>query len=247
MAIKLSSQDVEDLRKQGYSDKEIQQALGEIEQEELSGSYNNVQQQRNIDPRQNSQLSSFATKSNDDIIRWQLELNDILERAEHILRGDIPKFISGQIVWEKNPNPETNALNDVGVNEIMKILAMYVNRNTILSDYSNPEINVKVYDFGRAVNNLIFMRSDEFGMDSNEKNKNYEIIVRELVDIVHSAYKRALDGAEKRSLREMISVSQATSTSAQLGQGVTINANGMPQKERGLLNPMRYIRGKYTS
>ncbi len=84
-------------------------------------------------------------------------------------------------------------------------------------------------------------------MNSNEKRKNYEIIVRELVDIVHSSYKRALDGAEKRSLREMISVSQATSTSAQLGQGVTINANGMPQKERGLLNPMRYIRGKYTS
>jgi hypothetical protein len=238
---------VQDLKKQGFSENEIQKALAEIEDEELSGTYSHVQQQRNVDPRQNSQLSAFATKSNDDIIRWQLELNDILERAEHILRGDIPKFVNGQIIWDKNLHPETNALNDVGVNEIMKILAMYVNRNTILSDYTNDEINVKVYDFGRAVNNLIFMRSDEFGMDTREKNKNYEIIVRELVDIVHSAYKRALDGAEKRSLREMISVSQATSTSSQLGQGVTINANGQQQRERGLLNPMRYIKGKYTS
>lgn len=247
MAMRLSSADIEDLKKQGFKEGEIQKALGELEEEELSGTYQNVQQQRGFDPRSNSQLSSFATKSNDDIIRWQLELNDILERAEHILRGDVPVFKQGHIVWNVNPHPETNALNNIGVNEIMKILAMYVNRNTILSDYSNEEINIKVYDFGRAVNNLIFMRSDEFGMDDQEKNKNYEIIVRELVDIVHSAYKRALDGAEKRSLREMISVSQATSTNSTLGNGVTINANGQAQKERGLLNPMRYIKGKYTS
>jgi hypothetical protein len=247
MGVNLSQADVQDLKKQGFSEQEIQKALVEIEEEELSGTYQDVQQKRSFDPRQNSQLSAFATKSNDDIIRWQLELNDILERAEHILRGDIPKFVNGQVVWNKNPNPELNALNSTGVNEIMKILAMYVNRNTILSDYTNDEINVKVYDFGRAVNNLIFMRSDEFGMDTREKNKNYEIIVRELVDIVHSAYKRALDGAEKRSLREMISVSQSTATSSQLGNGVTINASGQQQRERGLLNPMRYIKGKYTS
>lgn len=147
----------------------------------------------------------------------------------------------------KSVDPTTNPLNELGVQEVMKILAMYVNRNTILSDYANEEINVKVYDFGREVNNLIFMRYDEFGMDSDEKKKNYPILVRELVDIVHSAYKRALDGAEKRSLREMITVSQATSTTAQMGgSGVTINNQGVPMKERGLLNPMRYVKGRYA-
>jgi hypothetical protein len=244
MAIRLSPKDIEDLKKQGYTEGEIQQAMKEVEKEELDGSYGNVQSQRGRDPRQNSQISSFSTKANEDIIRWQLELNDILERAEHILRGDIPKFEDGHIVWKENPHPENNPLNDVGVQEIMKILAMYINRNTILSDYSNEEINFKVYDFGRAVNNLIFMRDFEFGMDTQEKRKNYEMLVTELKDIVHSSYKRALDGAEKRSLREMINVSQATST--QLGQGMTMNAQGQVQKERGLLNPMRYVSGKYV-
>ena len=246
MGIKLSPQDIEDLKKQGYSEMEIQQALSEIEREELGRSYSQVSYQRTMDPRQNSQMSSFATRQDDNLIRWQLELNDILERAEHILRGDIPSFKDGQIVWDKNPNPKDNPLNEVGVQEVMKVLAMYVNRNTILSDYTNQEINIKVYDFGRDVNNLIFMRADEFGMDNTEKKKNYPILVRELVDIVHSVYKRALEGAEKRSLREMITVSQATSTSAQLGgSGVTINNQGVPTKERGLLNPMRYVKGKY--
>lgn len=220
--------------------------MKEIEKEELSGSFSNIQEKRAIDPRQNSQISGFSTKANEDIIRWQLELNDILERAEHILRGDIPKFEGGQVVWKENPTPENNPLNSVGVQEIMKILALYINRNKILADYTNEEINFKVFDFSRALNNLIFMRDIEFGMDTQEKRKNYEMLVTELKDTVHDAYKRALDGAEKRSLREMITVSQATNTSAQLGQGYSVNNQGGVSKERGLLNPMRYIKSKYV-
>lgn len=246
MAVRLSPFDINDLKKQGYTEGEIQQALAEIEKEELQGSYGQVQRQRSNDPRQNSQLSSFSAKQEDNIVRWQLELNDILERAEHILRGDIPKFQDGHIIWKENPHPELNPLNDMGVQEIMKILALYVNRNKVLADYSNDEINIKIFDFGRAINNLIFMRDFEFGMDNEEKRKNYEMLVTEMKDIVHDTYKRALDGAEKRSLREMITVSQATTTSSQLGQGVTINNQGQAQKERGLLNPMRYVRGKYA-
>jgi len=245
MGVKLSPKDIDDLKKQGYSEGEIQKALGELEQEELSGSYGNVQEQRGRDPRQNSQLSSFSSKAEDNIVRWQLELNDILERAEHILRGDIPTFKDGHIIWDKNPHPELNTLNECGVQEIMKILSMYVNRNKVLADYTNEEINIKVYDFGRALNNLIFMRDYEMGMDTEEKRKNYDMLVNELKDIVHDTYKRALDGAEKRSLREMITVSQQTSTNNNLGAGFGMNDNGQISKERGLLNPLRYVSGKY--
>ena len=246
MGIRLSSNDIKDLKKQGYSEGEIQQALGEIEKEELSGTYNDVQGQRGQDPRQNSQISSFSTKTEDNIVRWQLELNDILERTEHILRGDVPTFKDGHIIWEKNKTPENNPLNETGVQEIMKILALYVNRNKVLSDYTNKEINFKVFDFGRALNNLIFMRDLEFGMDTEEKRKNYEILVTELKDIIHDTYKRALDGAEKRSLREMINVTQATNTSNQIGGGYGVNQQGQVAKERGILNPMRYVKNKYV-
>jgi len=246
MGVKLSTKDIEDLKKQGYNEGEIQQALKEIEKEELSGSYGNIQQQRGNDPRQNSQLSSFSAKTEDNIVRWQLELNDILERAEHILRGDVPTFKDGHIIWDKNPHPEKNPLNDEGVAEIMKILSMYVNRNKVLADYTNEEINIKVFDFGRALNNLIFMRDYEMGMDTEEKRKNYEMLVTELKDIIHDTYKRALDGAEKRSLREMITVSQQTSTNNNIGNGFGVNQQGQVSKERGLLNPMRYVKGKYA-
>jgi hypothetical protein len=132
MGLRLSNKDIEDLKDAGYSEQEIQNALKEIEQEELSGSFSSIQKQRGRDPRQNSQISAFSTKQDDNIVRWQLELNDILERAEHILKGDIPTFEEGHVIWKDNDHPETNPFNMLGVQEVMKVLAMYVNRNTIL-------------------------------------------------------------------------------------------------------------------
>lgn len=247
MTQQITQQDLVDLRRQGFSDQDISEALREIENEELNSSQMNVRQGRMQDPRQFSQQSSFATARDDNLIRWQLELNDILERAEHILRGDQPKFNDGQVIWEKNPNPEDNPLNPFGVSEIMKLLAMYINRNTILSDYDRDEINYKVFDFGRRVNNFIFMRYEELGMDNEHKRKHYDTIVGQITDIVHSAYKRALMGGERRSLREMISVSQNTQTTGMMTpSGVTVNAGGgMPPRERGMLNPLRFLKGKY--
>jgi len=245
MAQQLTQQDWTDLKKQGFSDQEIAEALQEIELEELQMSSGIVRKGYMKDPRAYSQQSAFAVARDENLIRWQLELNDILERAEHILRGDQPKFKDGHLIWEKNPDPDNNPLNKFGVQEIMKILAMYINRNTILSDYDKTEINYKVFDFGRRVNNFIFMRYEEIGMDNEHKRKHFEIIVGELVDLVHSAYKRALHGGERRSLREMISISQSTQTQGLMTpSGVTIN-NAMQPRERGFLNPLRYVSGKY--
>lgn len=247
MSQQLTQQDLMDLRKQGYSDQDIADALRDIETEELRNSQYSINQGRMNDPRNSSQQSVFSTVRDDNLIRWQLELNDILERAEHILRGDIPISREGQIIWEKNPHPEDNPLNPYGVAEIMKILSMYINRNTILSDYDRDEINYKVFDFGRRINNLIFMRYEELGMDNEHKRKHYDVLVGQITDLVHSAYKRALMGGERRSLREMISISQSTQTTGMMTpNGSTISTNGgIPPRERGMLNPLRYISGKY--
>ena len=240
--------------------------------------------------------SAFAPQNQDNLIKWQLELDNILERAEHILRGDKLEFDSNRnLIWHRNNNPDDNILNEYGVSEVMRILSMYLNRNTILSDYEPEEIDVKVLDFGREVNDMFYMKSEEMGLDVSferafqilyrttarvmfsdegikvisilesgellfqllspvqiheivvyrsrvalEKRKNYPMLIREIVDIVHSAYKRALRGGEKRSLREARTITQSENIQGQ--QGITINAGatGMGQ-QRGFLNPLRYL------
>jgi hypothetical protein len=292
----LTIQDINDLRKEGYTDNEISEALKEIQIEEQHGQA--MQQQRASYPSMNTMQSAFAPQNQDNLIKWQLELDNILERAEHILRGDKLEFEHGNLVWKRNHNPDENILNEYGVAEVMRILSMYLNRNTILSDYEPEEINTKVLDFGRELNDLFFMKYEEMGLDVSferafqilyrtsdkimfsdigiwaiislpdgqilfkmlaqaqideitlfrnrialEKRKNYPMLIRELVDIIHSSYKRALRGGEKRSLREARTITQNENIQGQ--GGVTINTGtGQPQV-RGILNPMRLFAGKY--
>lgn len=236
--MQLTQKELDELRKQGYSDSEISTALGELEKENLEGSYNNTKSGMSTP----NQYSKFGANPNNDIVKWQLELNDILEKAEHILRGDIVTFENNNIVWKPNPNADENTLNEFGVMLIMKCLSNYINRNTILADYTDQEIREKVFDFGRELNNLIFMKYEEMGMDDENKRKEYPMLVLTMKDIVHSAYSRAKDGGERRSLREMINISQ----SQLLQQGGMQGNNPNQPMKRGLLNPMRYIAGKYV-
>ena len=244
MAIQLTQQDLMDLKQKGFNDNEISEAVKELEQEGLQGGYNQTMQGNLNNPQANASHSQFGARVSDDIARWQLELNDILEKAEHVLNGDIVVFEGGQLIWKDNPDAKRNTLNKSGVQICMKFLSLYVNRNTILSDFTDEQIRYKVLDFGKRFNNLIFKKYDEMGMDTEEKRKEYDSIVGAMVDVVHSAYARAKDGRERESYRKMISVSQASSGMGMAG-GVNINT-GSQQKTRGILNPMRYVAGKYA-
>ncbi len=170
MSIQLTQSDVSDLRTKGFNDEQISKAVNELNNEELSTGYNNTKQA--IDPRINASHSSFGTKQSDDIARWQLELNDILEKAEHTLNGDVVAFENGKLVWQDNPNPKGNTLNKHGVQTCMKFLSMYVNRNTILADYTAEEINLKVFDFGKRFNDLIFLKMMKWEWIMKKKEKN---------------------------------------------------------------------------
>ena len=236
---------MKDLTSLGYSEQEVMSAWNEYKKENetslnpLMASYNKAMSV-NQDPRMNSSNSMFKSPTNENLIQWQLELDSILERIEHMLRGDVIKFEQGHMVWMKTTNPQYIIFNDHGVTEIMRILSMYLNRNTILSNYDEATINDKMLDLGKEIADLIFLKYDAMGLDTLEKRKLYPILTREIVDVVHSAYLRALHGGERQSLRE----------ARQVAQSEQIQPNAMypgfaPRKERSILNPLRWLGGKY--
>jgi hypothetical protein len=234
----VTQEQIQVLKNEGFSEHDINEAVRELESEELGRSYSQTQMP---DPRMLSQPSVFSSSPQDNLIKWQLELDNILERAEHILRGDKLEFREGHMIWIKSPEGHRDRiLNEYGVQEVMKVLSMYLNRNTILADYDDEEINDKVFDFGMELKDLFFMKYEEIGLTDLDKRKNYPMLIREIVDMIHSAYKRALHGGERRSLREARSITQSE---ALMPAGININT-GQPLKERGILNPMRYILGK---
>lgn len=243
MAINLSPQEFSLLRQKGYSEQEINQALSDVEREGLQQSANAGRNK--VDPRSSASHSSFYARSNENDVRWQLELNDILEKTEHILKGDQVGFENGIQIWKPNPEPDKNSLNKYGVQQLMKDLINYVNRHIILGDYEEKEINEKVYDYAVELTRLIFTKYEEFGMDTSDKRKEYPIIVLKMKDAVHGAYARAKHGGERRSLKEMRNINQNENIGGGAGYPININTGNQP-KTRGFLNPARYLKGKYV-
>jgi len=186
------------------------------------------------------QTSAFGKTDDENLVKWQLELDNILERIDHLLRGHKLTWKEGNLIWVEPKDKNEAIFNDYGVNEILRILSLYLNRNTILSNYAGEMIETKVYDFGNEVGDLILGKYEEMGLDTYEKMILYPMIIRELVDVIHSAYLRALHGGERESLREARSVTQTMP----LGQGIGMNFEGI-RSTRGVLNPFRYILGKY--
>jgi hypothetical protein len=241
----ITQQQLEVLKNEGYSEKEIAEAMQEVEKENsLKKQYQGAKSSR-VDPRSLSQPSMFSYNPNDNMIKWQLELNEILERIEHVLRGDQVKVENGQQIWIKlEEDHKDRLLNDLGVQEVLRILSMYLNRNTILGNYTDEEVNDKVFDFGDRLNTLFHNKYEKIGLETYEKRKNFEMLWGMLVDVVHSAYSRAIGGQERSSLREARQLQQMEQVNAPNTVNVN-NGSGGGARTRGLFNPARYIVGKY--
>jgi DNA-binding transcriptional MerR regulator len=243
MSQQLTQQQVQILKNEGYSDKEISEALDEVNREEqLKSGYAGAKAGTIATPSKTTPFASYS--QNDNLIKWQLELNEILDRTEHMLRGDVLKIDDkGNQNWDDNPSPEDNPLNRYGVEECMRILSMYLTRNTILGNHTGEEVSDITYDFGKELNDLFFMQYELMGMDTQEKRKKYPMYVTMMVHTIWNAYTRSIGAGERSSLRE---ARQLMQTESVMPQGMNINMNGQPQmQKRSVLNPMRYLGGKF--
>lgn len=185
--------------------------------------------------------SAFSGSSEENLVKWQLELDSFLERMDHLLRCHILKFEDGHVVWKPADKPEDVVFNDSGANEILKNISMYINRNTILSNYDEDTINQKVFDFGIELADLIEGKYEEMGINTVDKAMLYPIIWREIVDAVHSTYLRALNGGERESLTKRTQINQSLDG---YGGGMS-QPMQYPRETRSPLNPARLFLGKY--
>lgn len=178
-----------------------------------------------------------------NLIDAQLEVDTLLNKIEHMLRGDIIKFDAktGSHYWVKPKDENQQIFNDKGIQDILRALTMYLNKNTLLSNYDKETINNKVFNMASELNDMIFMRYEEYGLDTNQKRKLYPMIVNSIKDMVHSAYNRALGGKERDSIH----------TSRQVSENIGNHGGymGMPypmpegnNSGGSLLNPMNWFK-----
>ncbi len=153
--------------------------------------------------------SSFNNQRDGNLVQFQLESEDILEKIEHFLKGDKIKEADGEIFYETQKNDDLVILNEYGVNSIMQILGNYVNKNTNLSYYDEERINEILGDLGDEVAAFLFCNYEKMGLTTEFKKSRYKLLVLNMLHIIESAYRRALQGKALESINSNnINISQ---------------------------------------
>lgn len=181
-------------------------------------------------------VANYSQDSN--LIQWQLELDSILERVEHILKGDLlVRDEEGNEVYIQQEDPEKRPMNDYGVQLFMNTLNMQLCRNTILSYYTIDRINKIINNIGHELRRVIFTNYDKMGIDTREKKAQIPVIVYNVLTAIESAYRRAIFGRENENLKTSRIVTQNISDKSAIG------LSPIPQQRRykgGFLNPKNW-------
>lgn len=164
-----------------------------------------------------------------NLIVWQLELDNILERIEHLLRGNvITQDEDGGYSYKAPKDESLIVLNDYGVGLIMNFISFYLNRNTILSNYKQERIFEILYDLGYELSDLVYINYEKMGLDTDYKRSRSTMFTMNILHMIESSYMRALEGEERDSLRKARIVTQseslaAPSSNSAPSQGFTLN------------------------
>jgi len=183
-----------------------------------------------------AQPSMFSAEENENLVKWQLDIKEELQRIEHLLRKHVPRTDKEGNVYYESPSKEEQLFNERGINEILNVLAWYLNKNIVLSNFDGKTINQRIDQFTRYLTDFIFMNYREFGLDTLEKMKHYPMIVMNIANTVEASYMRAFNGGERQSLREARSVVQSESLN-QFQQQAPPNQNKF-----SLLKPTTWVR-----
>jgi hypothetical protein len=117
--------------------------------------YSLMQNQNNTMRNQQELMLDEANRS---MAKDQLDLSEELERIEHLLRGHVIEYDKeGNRVWTAPKDSDMIVLSEYGIHLILNTITWYINKNTLLSNYTEETILSKMEDFSTALADVIYM------------------------------------------------------------------------------------------
>lgn len=183
------------------------------QEEELLRQYENelaLQQSANASANNVPYSSTmFGGGQKQNLVEWQLDFKQELEDIERLLRCDVlVRDKEGNEIWTRNPDKDRIVFNDIGVNDILRQIRMFLNKNKVLSNYDMEEIKPRIKSISHELRMLVYNNYEAYGMDNDYKQNNYPIIILTISAMIEDSYRRALYGEERRDLNQARVVNQ---------------------------------------
>jgi len=179
--------------------------------------------------------SSFAGEDHANIVQYQLSTDDVLDKIEHFLKGDIVMVgASGEIDYKEQTNKELVIMNEFGINAIMGILSNYIHRGHSLSFYDEERINEIMGDLGDKLAQYIFCNYEKMGMDTIFKRSRYHLVVINILHLVESTYRKAIMGKQQEEINRHTLLTQSENVGM-------MKPTVMPKKRFNPFNPKSWF------
>lgn len=107
-----------------------------------------------------SQQQYYLQEQDRGIAEEQLDVDTILTKIYRLLRQDQLQIDedTNRVTWKKLDNQEQRTLSDKGVRKIMEVVNFYINKNNLLSNYTEDQINQIMLRFVTELNDLILLQ-----------------------------------------------------------------------------------------
>jgi len=103
----------------------------------------------------------YVQEQEKNLAETQLEVESIITRIYHLLRQDIlrpSKEREGDLDWCPIKDATERALTDWGVDRIMQVVHFYINKNILLSNFDEKQIDRIMLRFCIELNDLVLLK-----------------------------------------------------------------------------------------
>jgi hypothetical protein len=184
--------------------------MNEEDRQQFASMQNRIleEQKNRIQAQQAAMMFNNEDDSKTNIMETILNSDKILARIEQHLRQLKPQSTSkGYILVE--PDKEERLLNEEGIHAIISQLSWYINPDVILSNYTDEEVNQIVLTFGIEFSDWLHINMERFGMDKREKQRDYNMLCTNVINIVDATYHRSIGGKALESMNKSVMVTQS--------------------------------------
>ena len=197
----------------------------EISDEDINTLINRANKSESEVIKLTSLVNSLSGERKDEnFLHHQIETSEMIDKLEHFYRGDVQSTDNeGNIIWKGQDNKDLVTFNEYGVSSFMEIITKYIDRNTILSDYSEQRIYEIMADLGDEIILFMLCNLTKIGMDTQFKQSKFRLIIITTTHIIESTYRRAIRG------KTLIELNQSKVV-GQFGNPQSIS-QGRPRKE----------------
>ncbi len=210
-----------------------------MEEQQLQDEINQLSRRTEEAENKNVQLMQAMTslsseKMDGNFLHHQISTQELLEKLEHFYRGDFQAEDQyGNIVWQKQKDSDLVTFNEFGVTSLMEILAKYIDKNTLLSNYTEKRIYEIIGDLGNDLILFMLCNYKKIGMDTHFKKTKFRLIITSTSHSIENCYRRAMDGKTMEELNQSKVVGQ-------FGNSGNVNPLAPPERR---LNPVQKFLG----